>query len=480
MRLAVASLGLAVLSGTLAAQQATPAAAGAPAAAARAAAPVERRFEDLALTLRFPATLALVEQPAPTEANVRAAWSGQLGASALSVRLVVIGPGFFGSAFEEPSQVMDVIRWSLTDPTGVGDSTFEFDELSLLPGLFGWAEYAALAVSAEPDGGVGTGTGIDTGTPAPRQALRLVGLLESVGYAVELFARPPLAAADAKLAREALTRCVAYDGPRRVAKWTDDEAKARWEKDAPDAVRGDLEILRSPHYIILTNSSGGKSFAKKMEECYAEIRKAFPFDEVEGRRLMPVFLFRTKDQYCDFFPKALNSTVEAGRRTGGIASRDLYATWYEAPGDPVHIHEATHQIFANRLGLGGAGSWFQEGVANYMSTKDNQRGDAARAVKKGRSMPLPEFMHVESLLFSSKADDKSGGDEAGDQYELAALLIEFVRESKFGKAKFQDFIHAVGVTPRGDVPAIEAAIQRVYGVDLAGFEQQFVAYCKKR
>ena len=466
MRLVVASLGLVALSGPLAAQQ-TAAPAEAPAAAAPAARPVERRFDELTLTLRFPATLALVEQPAPKEAEVRAAWTGKLGVSVLTVRLVLIG----GMSVQEPSEIMDLVGWSLTDPDSGGDPTFHFDELSLLPGPFGWAEYAALAVSTEPD---------KSPTPGKRQVLRLAGLLETIGYTVELFAQPPLAEADAQLVREALTHCVAYDGPRRVAEWTDEEAKARWERDAPDAVHGDLEILRSPHYIILTNSSGGKSFAKKMEECYAAIRKVYPFDDVEGRRLLPVFLFRTKDQYCEFFPRTLGSTVEAGQRTGGIATRDLYATWYEAPGDPVHIHEATHQIFANRLGLGGAGSWFQEGVANYMSTKDNERGDAARAVKKGRSMPLPEFMRVKSLLFSSKADDKSGGDEAGDQYELAALLIEFVRESKFGKAKFQDFIHAVGVTPRGDVPAIEAAIQRVYGVDLAGFEQQFVEYCKKR
>ena len=28
--------------------------------------------------------------------------------------------------------------------------------------------------------------------------------------------------------------------------------------------------------------------------------------------------------------------------------KNFYATWYEAPKDPVHIHELTHQLFKNR------------------------------------------------------------------------------------------------------------------------------------
>jgi glycyl-tRNA synthetase (class II) len=89
-------------------------------------------------------------------------------------------------------------------------------------------------------------------------------------------------------------------------------------------------------------------------------------------------------------------------------------------------------------------------------------------------------MAIQSLVFSSKADDKSGADEAGSQYELAALFVEFMRESKFGKAKFPEYICAVGAVPRNHVKAIDAAIQRVYGVDLAELEAQFVDYCKKR
>jgi hypothetical protein len=256
----------------------------------------------------------------------------------------------------------------------------------------------------------------------------------------------------------------------------------RWKESVPNSDKTKLEeTLRTAHYIILTNSSGGKLFAKKMEECYDAIKKVYPFDEVAGRRLMPVFLFQDPDEYFAYFAKACDSTIEMARRSKGVSYRDFYATWYEAPGDPVHVHEATHQIFRNRLGLGGGGSWFQEGVAEYMSTKDNERGSAARAVKKGRHTPMAEFVKVQSLLFSTeKKESTSGESEASSQYEQAALVVEFLRQSKFGKDKFQDYIHAVGIVPRNDVSAIEAALKKVYGVDIAGLERELVEYCKKR
>jgi hypothetical protein len=446
---------------------ASPASAAPPAAPPSPAAAVERRFDELELTLRFPAELRLVEQPSSTEPQVRAWWMGQLGPSELRVRLLLMGRADFG--LHEPSQVLELIGFGLTDWGEGGDASFHFDEVVHIEGRFGAVGYGTLARSTE------------TGADGPSQMFRFSGLLESSGYTIEVRARPALAEAEAKTVCDALTRSVVYEGPQRDHKWTEAEALERWQQDAPASLREEEpELLRSAHYIVLTNSSGGKSFSKKMEECYAAIRKVYPFDEVPGRRLMPVFLFRTNDQYYEFFAQAFRSTVEEGRRTGGIASRDFYATWYEAPGDPVHIHEATHQIFANRLGLSGGGSWFQEGVAEYMSTKDNERGAAARAVKKGRAPTLAEFMGIESLLFSSKKEDKSGADEAGSQYELAALFTEFMRESKFGKAKFPAYIRAVGAVQRSNVKAIEAAVRRVYGVDLAGLQQEFIEYCEKR
>jgi hypothetical protein len=200
---------------------------------------------------------------------------------------------------------------------------------------------------------------------------------------------------------------------------------------------------------------------------------------VAGRKLMPVFLFRTPDEYYDFYVSVHKVSKEQAERSKGHASGDYYATWYEAPNDPVHIHEATHQIFGNRLRLGGGGSWFQEGVAEYIETNANDRGNAARAVKKGEHMKLGEFVTIPSLLHSTDEGIK-GGNEAGDLYKQAALLIEFLRESKFGKEKFQTYLHAVGKVRRNDLEAIERVTRDVYGVDLAELDKQWIDYCKKR
>jgi hypothetical protein len=434
-----------------------------PSGAAPAADAGPQRLDELGLALHFGPDLPLGRQPKPQDPRVHAAWAGSLGASKLTAQLVLVGGAELG--LSEPSQVLELVRSDLS----ASDRSFRFEELAHWPGPFGWAGYASFARSTERDG------------QGPLQAFRLAGLLPDAGWLLELRARPALPPADAARVRDALAKAVTWEGEPRDARWTDAEAEERWRDSVPEGLADDLEdVLRTPHYVILTNSSGGKSFAKKMEECHAAIRKVFPFDDVQGRRLLPVFLFRTDDQYFEFFAKAFDATVEDGRRTGGVASGDFYATWYEAPGDPVHIHEATHQVFANRLLLGGGGSWFQEGVAEYMSTRDNERGMAATAVEKGRHVPLAEFFQVRSLIFSSDKEDLKGEDASGNQYKQAALLIEFLREGKWGKAKFLDFVHAVGAVPRNDLSAIEGALRRVYDTDVAGLEKEFVAYCKKR
>jgi hypothetical protein len=178
--------------------------------------------------------------------------------------------------------------------------------------------------------------------------------------------------------------------------------------------------------------------------------------------------------------KATGTTLESARKSKGHAYKDYYATWYEAPNDPVHVHELTHQIFGNRLYLSGGGSWFQEGVAEYVESSRNDLNPAASQVGRERHVPLRELMEAPSLLFSSSGESKTGTNDAGDQYKQAALLIEFLREGKAVKARFPEFLRTVGKVRRSDVAAIEAAIHAIYETDIAGLEKLWVEYCKKR
>jgi hypothetical protein len=430
-----------------------------------AAAPIVKRFDKLQLSVSLPGEWGMTEADS-SDPQIQQRWRGKLGASELVADLIVLPQRDF--AVDEPTGLIDIIGKYRADPKQGGNVAFHFDEVTHVQGKYGVASYACVASSVEPT------------KDGEARVLRLAGLVEGSGYVLELHCAPP--PADAKSLRDALVKCVESDATPREPKWTDAEVKERWKASVPDELADKLDdVLRTNHYLILTNSSGGKAFAKKMEDCYAAIRKVFPFDEVPGRRLMPVFLFRTNDQFYAFLGKQLGWSAEQAKQAKGVAFLDLYTTWYEAPGDPVHIHEATHQIFKNRMFLDGGGSWFQEGVAEFMCTKDDDRGAAATAVKKGKHVPLPKFVTIESLLYSNAADSKNESNDVPlNQYQQAALFIEFLSKSKFGKAKFLDAIHALGATPSNDVGAIQAALQRVYGTDLDGAEKQFEDYCKKR
>ncbi len=424
------------------------------------------RLDDPGLTLVLPELEGLARLDTPI-GDLKAVWTGLLGECEVRIQVAAIEGGRF--PLSEPEDVSVLAEGHHLERLAREGVAASFGRRDSVAGSFGWIPYACL-VQAD----------LQEETAVDGRLWLLCGLSERAAWFVQIEARP-LPRGEAEQALVAfLRKGVSADGKPRDWRWTEEEVRTRWAEFAPeDALKKLEDPLRTKHYIVLTNSSGGKAFARKMEECYDTIQALFPFPEVEGRKLMPVFLFRTPDQYYAYFSKVAEISLEEARRSKGHAWRDYYATWYEAPGDPVHIHEATHQIFGNRLMLSGGGSWFQEGVAEYVETRDNERNEAARLVKKRRHTPLSAFVQIESLLMSA-GEDKKGGNEAGDHYKQAALLIEFLRESRFGKERFQDFVHAVGRLDRGDLSAIQGAVGRVYGVSLDELEEQWVAYCQKR
>jgi len=426
----------------------------------------------LALKLAFPAEFTdWVEAPAKSgddDESELADWRAKLGAKTVFVKV----DEWRKFAAGEPAD----ITWRIHDYVRDDDykgPPFEFVEHKLTPGAYGYAPYGSLL----------WGSVLERGTTKDVSTLwYFAGVTDASAYLLSVEIQPVASKEEKELVLDFLAKGVTYTGATRELKWTEEEVEARWKNDSGFTDKrdlNDLKVIRSEHYLVMTNSGGGDKFAKQMEINYGIIQKTYPFPEVPGRKLMPVFLFRNPDEYHAFCVKALKWTPEEARKSKGVAYRDFYATWYEAPGDPVHIHEATHQIFSNRLELGGGGSWFQEGVAEYIETKPNERNDIARRVKKGEHTPLKELMQLRSLLMSSE-NDKSGDSAASLHYSEAALLIEFLRESKFGKAKFLEWLHAMGNAPRGDLAKIDAIFRRIYGVDIYGLDQELQKYCQKR
>jgi hypothetical protein len=426
----------------------------------------EVRLDPPALVLRLPELEGLARNEQPV-GDLVGLWTGTLAGSALTIHVAAIDRSRL--RVTEPEELAALlVEDHVERSTKIGRAA-QFGQREPVQGDFGWLPYASLEAAD-----------VTKETSVVARLWLLCGLTESHGWAVQIEATPGGSAEVERAMLAFLKGGVRAEGKPRDALWSEAEVRERWVEYAPpDAAEKLEEPIRTKHYIVIGNSSGGKAFAKKMEECYETIQRLFPFPEVEGRKLMPVFLFRTPQQYYAYFSKRAKISLAEAERSKGHAWLDYYSTWYEAPNDPVHIHEATHQIFENRLFLNGGGSWFQEGVAEYVETRPNERGDAARRVKKGEHTPLREFVRIPSLLMSA-AEDQKGGDEAGDHYKQAALLIEFLRESKFGAPGFPAFLDAVGRARSNDVAAIERAVSQIYGVDLDGLDRQWQEWAKKR
>lgn len=426
------------------------------------------KFDAYGLTLTIPDAFT---EFAPSDAakrrdpQVKGGWTAKLSGRSLSIALYVAPSSTFG--FQEPEDVYDIVLDNFRERT---DKTFAFTTLLLEPGAFGYAPYASIGSGPihDKDGKAVTGS-----------YCVAAGLLEKYGYLLEVIAQPELDAAGNKVVVEFLRKGIAYKGKTRDSQWSTEEVNERWMICAPPGLEKKLEKpTRSKHYIFLSNTGASKQMGESMEENYLAIQKMYPFQEVAGRRLLPVFLFKAPEEYYAFYVKALGGSFEEAHASKGVAWHDFYATYYDAPQDPVHIHEATHQIFANRLRLHGGGSWFQEGVAEYICSLPSDRKTAANAVRKGRHTKLEDFILIPSLIAGGA--NKDGGSDATTAYTEAAYLIEFVRESKWSKDKFLDWVHAIGLCPYNNTVAIERATQAVLGVDIAGLEAKWVEYSKSR
>jgi hypothetical protein len=408
---------------------------------------------EASLTLKLPAiekaTLAQPKDPDLVRHLV-----GQLDGKRIELFVWVLPIEKLG--LSEPSELVDDRQKQLSE----GDRSLDFSEREELSGSYGALTYADYALGEISRGGAAKST-----------FATLAYMTDKAACSIEITVEPPASQDDVAALRKSLKQGVLVAGKPRDPRWSDAEVNARWERDVPPKARKDplKPPDRTAHYLIMTNSAGGALFAKKMEENYEKIRAVFPFPERKGRRLMPVFLFRSKEDYLAF----CEQMHAGGPGSKGHAYKDYYATWYESPNDPVHIHEATHQIFRNRLGLSGGGSWFQEGLAEYMCTKKDERNVLAQNVAKGKAKHLQEFVKIPRLLTGDQT-------EAHDNYLEAALLIEFLRESKETKAKFGDFVQKVGAAPRNSPSELDKALHDALGMSVDELDKAFTTYCIKR
>jgi hypothetical protein len=434
---------------------------------ARAQEPVE--VPEIGLTFEFPKVPRFEERKSEYERKIRR-FVGDVDDKKFEVSIWLRPKEEYD--FQLPEDYVDEKeRYSARKDSHV---TIHYEKRETIERAFGVLPYAVIA----------TGKIEGNGADAVHESIFTLAFVSEKGAAtIDVIVNPTATPAEIASIKDALAHSVTVSGTPIDPRWTDAEAKARWEKDVPPKARKDemKPPQRTAHYIVLTNSASGALFGKKMEENYAKVQAIYPFKDRKFQRLLPIFLFRSKEQYDEFC--LVHAKWFAGV-SAGHARDDYYATSYESPNDPTHLHEATHQIMFNRIGLWGGGSWFQEGLAEFTSSSRDDRGTVARQVAKGATMKLKEIMKLDQLI-GGGFDAKTGGSRTHELYLESALLIEFLRESPQTKARFPDLLDEVGSIPRsslknGNLIPIEKALKSTADGSIDDLEKAFTQYCVKR
>jgi hypothetical protein len=220
-------------------------------------------------------------------------------------------------------------------------------------------------------------------------------------------------------------------------------------------------VLRTPHFILISDTKPTKGAAAVLEGTYEAVRKMVPFEEPAQRALIPGLLFETDAGYASFCDRTSGEPVPA-RRSSGHSRLECFAVSAEGDVERRLRHEAGHQIFRMRVRRFGGGSWLQEGLAEYLATTPERRRTFRREAASDELRPFEELVRTESLLTDANSDAA-----AGNAYLQAACMIEFLRDGAFHPDRFPTLIDEVGRIQGGHPDQVVEAIRRIYGVEPA-------------
>ncbi len=299
----------------------------------------------------------------------------------------------------------------------------------------------------------------------------LAGIAASRGWILQVLSAPAASPDVEARVLDLFQHGIHHVGALRDERWTDAEAKARFDSYVKSfAYEGDelpvlKQITRTQHYIVLSTIDAGASLLRRLERNHEKVREAFPFTEARERRLMPLILFKSEAEYDRCRP----SDVRLGHQGG-----DTFVTWYRGPEDPILVHEATHEIFENRLFIPGGGKWLQEGVADYVQLSRAHLHTCAEVAARGRRASFASVMNgigFDDLSQWALDDDrhpwrKTTGPDHLDARMQSALIITFLREDPRFAPSFTRFLAKAG-TARANLPAaIDAVSREAFGMGL--------------
>src|SRR5207249_2851805 len=184
------------------------------------------------------------------------------------------------------------------------------------------------------------------------------------------------------------------------------------------------------------------------------------------RRPVVLVVFAMADEFVRFWPRFndLFGYPEGVAKAAGIASMGVGTTWYNPQWRMLDIcvHEATHALTTQMLGLAGGASWLSEGIAeryepSVVAGRD-LRAEVRRQVADGK-LELPP---LEQLL--------SGAPTPCDRYLPAALVIDWLLADPLRRAQLPAVLEDMWKTGTTDLRPL---VERRLGMPMAELEERW-------
>lgn len=417
---------------------------------------------------------SLVRQPLKAQNTCKGEWYGKFGANSVDVLLHVMDVAEY--SFAEPEDVADIWRdsWTKTDDKDGGAKGYDlvFDNMRAVPGPFGAAPFLTLLrcdLQKKDD-------------PSSKSTRFLItGLSPDKGWSLRVDVDPPPTKEQSVALQSFLEKCVHYDGKPRDPKWSDAEAQTFWRHMAPEVTFKKYEKpVRTEHFIILSDFPSANQFAKKVEGHYAAAKKVLGFEEQKGRKLLPVLLFRTAEEFQLFYTQKEKLDPKEEVLETGECDDNWYATSFDNDDDWDTLTDVTKQLMINRSRCWGCSKWFCCGVRGYIGSKPPDRAEARGAVKRGKATALDKLIDDRAWTEKRRRKSNKGVAYEIDYWDQSTLWMEFLHESPFAKDKFPQLMQTLGPMSFGNSSKVASALEAVYGVGLTTLQARYTEYFSKK
>lgn len=262
-----------------------------------------------------------------------------------------------------------------------------------------------------------------------------------------------------------------------IPDWTEAEVQRRIQIVFRPEQRKDVKIHRSEHYIVFSQAELATNFMQRFEmKVYHGVRVVLGFRNSDApRKRMPVYLFKTKDDYVEYCVRNEGFSESQAKETGGIANEDYFATFMSDGLREAIYHEGAHQIFRNVMNHKFRLSWLEEGIAEYCERKLFREGlfqDMQNAILEDKYLPLNTLFSTRSLGFSKAGIFKGVGWR--EKYLQVSSIVEFLK-TKYSQEQFDAFLSTLDF-PQEDADPLketERALDSAYHLTIAGLEREW-------